>query len=129
MESEIVNGTWKGHLGRGLAPRELQFLLWVALGFTAKEIAREAGISPATVAKRLTSAMYKLGVTRRAALVAEAMRRQIISPMCFVLAALMAMSAVVNVQSVEPARRDRRPPSVRIAQVRITRRAETLEAA
>ena len=129
MQTEIVNGTWKGHLGRGLAPRELQFLLWVALGLTAKEIAREAGISPATVAKRLTNAMFKLGVTRRAALVAEAMRRQIISPACFVLAALMAMSAMANIQSVEPARRDRRPPSVRIAQVRITRRSETLEAA
>ncbi len=129
MQTEIVNGTWKGHLGRGLAPRELQFLLWVALGLTAKEIAREAGISPATVAKRLTNAMFKLGVTRRAALVAEAMRRQIISPACFVLAALMAMNAMANIQSVEPARRDRRPPSIRIAQVRITRRSETLEAA
>ena len=129
METEISNGAWKGHLGRGLAPRELQFLLWVALGLTAKEIAREAGISPGTVAKRLTNAMFKLGVTRRAALVAEAMRRQIISPMCFVLAALMAMNAVANLQTIEPARRDRRPPSVRIAQIRITRRAETLEAA
>ncbi|MDR9749875.1 helix-turn-helix transcriptional regulator [Pseudomonas sp. SZMC_28357] len=129
MQSEIVNGTWKGYLGRGLAPRELQFLLFVAVGLTAKEIAREAGISPATVAKRLTNAMYKLGVTRRAALVAEAMRRQIISPLCFALVALLTMNAVANVQSVEPARRDRRPPSVRIAQVRITRRSETLEAA
>jgi len=129
MESQIVNGAWKGHLGRGLAPRELQFLLWVALGLTAKEIAREAGISPATVAKRLTNAMFKLGVTRRAALVAEAMRRQIISPMCLVLATLLTMNAVTNIQSVEPVRRDRRPPSVRIAQIRITRRAETLERA
>ncbi len=129
METEIVNGTWKGHLGRGLAPRELQFLLWVALGLTAKEIAREAGIAPGTVAKRLTNAMFKLGVSRRAALVAEAMRRQIISPMCFVLATLMTMNAVTNIQSVEPARRDRRPPAVRTAQIRITRRAETLEAA
>jgi AcrR family transcriptional regulator len=99
------------------------------LGLTAKEIAREAGIAPGTVAKRLTNAMFKLGVTRRAALVAEAMRRQIISPMCFVLAALLAMNAMANIQSVEPARRDRRPPSVRIAQIRITRRAETLERA
>lgn len=129
METEISNGAWKGHLGRGLAPRELQFLLWVALGLTAKEIAREAGIAPSSVAKRLSNAMFKLGVTRRAALVAEAMRRQIISPACFVLAALIAMNAIANVQSVEPARRDRRPPSVRIAQIRITRRAETLEAA
>jgi len=73
--------------------------------------------------------MFKLGVTRRTALVAEAMRRQIISPACFVLATLMTMNAVSNIQSSEPARRDRRPPSVRIAQIRITRRSETLEAA
>ena len=124
METEIVNGAWKGHLGRGLAPRELQFLLWVALGLTAKEIAREVGISPATVAKRLTNAMFKLGVTRRAALVAEAMRRQIISPMCFVLAALIAMHAMLDGDSM---RRDRRVPERRIAQVRTAKRAEAYD--
>ena len=124
METEIVNGAWKGHLGRGLAPRELQFLLWVALGLTAKEIAREVGISPATVAKRLTNAMFKLGVTRRAALVAEAMRRQIISPMCFVLAALIAMHAMLDGDSM---RRDRRVPERRIAQVRTVKRAEAYD--
>ncbi|MEJ8867281.1 helix-turn-helix transcriptional regulator [Pseudomonas jessenii] len=124
METVIVNGAWKGHIGRGLAPRELQFLLWVALGLTAKEIAREAGISPATVAKRLTNAMFKLGVTRRAALVAEAMRRQIISPMCFVLAALIAMHAMLDGDSM---RRDRRVPERRIAQVRTAKRAEAYD--
>lgn len=124
METEIVNGAWKGHLGRGLAPRELQFLLWVALGLTAKEIAREVGISPAAVAKRLTNAMFKLGVTRRTALVAEAMRRQIISPMCFVLAALIAMHAMLDGDSM---RRDRRVPERRIAQVRTVKRAEAYD--
>ena len=87
MEATIINGSWKGHLGRGLAPRELQFLLWIAQGFTSKEIAREAGIEAGTVKKRLTNAMFKLGVTKRTALVAEAMKRQIITPVCFVLAA------------------------------------------
>jgi DNA-binding CsgD family transcriptional regulator len=121
MQSEIVNGAWKGHLGRGLAPRELQFLLCVAVGLTAKEIAREVGISPATVSKRLTNAMFKLGVTRRAALVAEAMRRQIISPMCFVLAALIAIHAMIGDDAM---RRDRRVPERRTAQVRMVRRSE-----
>lgn len=74
MEATIINGGWKGHLGRGLAPRELQFLLWIAQGFTSKEIAREAGIEAGTVKKRLTNAMFKLGVTKRTALVAEAMK-------------------------------------------------------
>lgn len=124
MQTEIVNGAWKGHLGRGLAPRELQFLLWVALGLTAKEIAREAGISPATVAKRLTNAMFKLGVTRRAALVAEAMRRQIICPMCFFLASLIAMHSMIVDDSM---RRDRRVPERRMAQVRTVKRSEPFD--
>ncbi|MCS4250639.1 response regulator transcription factor [Pseudomonas sp. BIGb0164] len=121
MEVTIINGSWKGHLGRGLAPRELQFLLWIAQGFTSKEIAREAGIEAGTVKKRLTNAMFKLGVTKRTALVAEAMRRQIISPMCFVLAALIAMHAMIGDESM---RRDRRVPERRTAQVRMVRRAE-----
>jgi len=78
MESTIKSGTWIGHLGRGLAPRELQFLLSVAQGFTAKQIARTFGVEPGTVVKRISSAMFKLGVHRQTALVAEAMRREII---------------------------------------------------
>ncbi len=117
----IVNGGWKGHLGRGLAPRELQFLLWIAQGFTSKEIAREAGIEAGTVKKRLTNAMFKLGVTRRTALVAEAMKRQIITPMCFVLAALIALHSMISDDSIQ---RDRRVPDRRTAHVRIVRRAE-----
>lgn len=76
----MISGKWKGHLGRGLAPRELEFVLYIAQGLTAKEIAREVGISPATVAKRLTNAMFKLKVTRRTAMVAEAIKLQIITP-------------------------------------------------
>ncbi|APC18148.1 helix-turn-helix transcriptional regulator [Pseudomonas frederiksbergensis] len=121
MEATIINGAWKGHLGRGLAPRELQFLLWIAQGFTSKEIAREAGIEAGTVKKRLTNAMFKLGVTRRTALVAEAMKRQIITPMCFVLAALVAIHSMLDDESM---RRDRRVPDRRTAQVRMVRRAE-----
>ncbi|WNC12053.1 helix-turn-helix transcriptional regulator [Pseudomonas coleopterorum] len=68
-----------GHLGKGLAPREMQCLLYVAAGMTSKETARELGVSPNSVDKRLLSATTKLGVTRRAALVAEAFRRGLIS--------------------------------------------------
>jgi DNA-binding CsgD family transcriptional regulator len=64
--------------GKGLAPRELQCLLFVAAGLTSKQAARELGISPDTVDKRLLAATTKLGVTRRAALVAEAFRRGLI---------------------------------------------------
>jgi len=117
----IISGEWKGHLGRGLAPKELQYCMSVAAGMTAKEIAKVFGISPGTVKKRLDVAMFKLGVHRRAALVAEAMKRQIISPMCFVLAALIAMHAVVDDQSI---RRDRRAPDRRVAEMRVARRTE-----
>lgn len=40
--------------------------------------------------------MFKLGVTKRTALVAEAMKRQIITPVCFVLAALIAMHSMIS---------------------------------
>uniref|UniRef100_UPI0013CF2919 response regulator transcription factor n=1 Tax=Pseudomonas viridiflava TaxID=33069 RepID=UPI0013CF2919 len=74
MDTTIVCGAWRGHLGRGLAPRELQFLLSAAQGCTAKEIARTFGIAPGTVVKRLSVAMFKLGVNRQTAMIAEAMR-------------------------------------------------------
>lgn len=121
MENVIVSGAWKGRLGQGLAPRELQCVLSVAQGMTAKEIARLFGVAPGTIGKRISNAMFKLGVHRRAALVAEAMKRQIISPLCFVLAALIAMHAVVDDQSI---RRDRRAPDRRVAEMRVARRTE-----
>ncbi len=121
----ITIGAWIGHLGRGLAPRELQCILDVAQGFTTKEIARHFGISESGVEKRIGDAMLKLGVPRRAAAVAEAMRRQIISPLCIVLAGLIAMHAAIN--DGDPMRRDRRAPERRTAQIRIVRRAEALE--
>ncbi|MNP37833.1 hypothetical protein D3C76_1313040 [compost metagenome] len=69
--------------------------------------------------------MLKLGVARRAAAVAEAMRRQIISPLCILLVGLMATHAALN--DGDPMRRDRRAPERRTAQVRIVRKAETFE--
>ncbi|GGK45938.1 hypothetical protein GCM10009103_45700 [Pseudomonas koreensis] len=124
MESEIVSGAWKGYLGRGLAPRELQFVLSAAQGMTAKEIARVFNVEPGTVVKRLSNAMFKLGVHRQTAMVAEAMRRQIISPMCIALAALIAMHSMIGEDAM---RRDRRVPERRTAQVRMVRRAEQPE--
>lgn len=121
MDATIISGAWKGHLGRGLAPKEVQYLLGTAQGKTAKEIARQFDVAACTVAKRLSCAMFKLGVTRQTAAVAEAMRLQIISPMCFVLASLIAMHAMIGDDSM---RRDRRVPERRTAQVRMVRRAE-----
>ena len=121
MEATIIIGAWKGHLGRGLAPKEVQYLLGTAQGMTAKEIARQCNVAACTVAKRLSCAMFKLGVTRQTAAVAEAMRRQIISPMCIALAALIAMHSMIGDDAM---RRDRRVPERRTAQVRVVRQAE-----
>lgn len=81
-------------------------MLSVAQGLTAKEIAREFGIAPVTVVKRLACAIFKLGVHRQGAMVAEAMWRQIITPLCLLLAGLMAILACTG---SEMAHRDRRP--------------------
>ncbi|MBD9599365.1 helix-turn-helix transcriptional regulator [Pseudomonas sp. PDM10] len=121
METTIVSGAWKGELGRGLAPRELEFVLSVAQGMTAKEIAKTFGIAPGTVVKRLSNAMFKLGVHRQAAMVAEAMKRQIISPVCVVLAAVIAIHAMIDDQ---PMRQNRRVGERRVGELRLARRAE-----
>lgn len=108
----------------GLAPRELQCIMGLASGFTQKELARDMKISVDGVRKRQTSAMYKLGVNRATQLVAEAMKRQIISPLCMMLAALVVAHAALD---EDPMRRDRRAPERRTAQVRMMRRAEAPE--
>lgn len=85
-----------GFLGRGAAPRELECLLAVAAGATGKEVARALGISEDGVKKRLLSLSTKLNVTRRAQLVAEAFRRQIIAPSVMALIALLTTHAVLG---------------------------------
>jgi two-component system, NarL family, nitrate/nitrite response regulator NarL len=58
-----------------LTPREREVLGHVAAGCGAPEIARLIHLSPATVKGHLQSLYEKLGVSDRAAAVAEAMRR------------------------------------------------------
>jgi hypothetical protein len=82
----------------------------VAQGLTAKEIAKGFGLAPSSVAKRLSSVMFKLGVHRQSAMIAEAMKRQIICPVCVVIAAVIAINEFIDEQSFLPERRvaDRR---------------------
>lgn len=121
----ITCGSWIGQLGKALAPRELEALLWVAQGLTTKEIARQMAVSPGTVANRIEAALFKLEAGRRIEAVTKAMRQQIISPLCILLVGIMAMHSAVN--DGDPIRRDRRAPERRTAQVRIVRRAEAFE--
>ena len=110
MHMTITSGEWTGRLGLSLTRRELECTLAVARGMTTKEIAQTLGISPETVTKRLSNAMFKLGVARRAALIGAAMQRQIISHMCVMLAALIAIHS-----TSDDMRRERKGPERRVA--------------
>ncbi|MFK0086406.1 LuxR C-terminal-related transcriptional regulator [Pseudomonas sp. NPDC090755] len=92
----LTFGNWTGSLGKGLAERELQCVMAIACGMTSKEVARELGVAKDTVDKRLLAASTKLGVIKRAQLVAEAMRRQIIAPSAMALVALLTTHAVLG---------------------------------
>ncbi len=61
-----------------LSPRELEILRHIAAGRSAPEIGRRIHLAPATVKSHLQSLYEKLGVSDRAAAVAEAMRRGLV---------------------------------------------------
>ena len=58
-----------------LSPREHEILVLTAVGLSAPEVAGQLILSPATVRTHLQHLYEKLGVSDRAAAVAEAMRR------------------------------------------------------
>ncbi|WP_176516406.1 response regulator transcription factor [Pseudomonas ceruminis] len=120
-ETITANGL-VGFLGRGAAPRELECLMAVASGLTSKEAAKSLGISAGSIDKRLLALTTKLGVQRRAALVAEAFKRQIISPAIIALCAILVGHSVTS--TTEEFTRVRRPGDRSIASSRIYRRAE-----
>jgi len=112
-----------GFLGRGAAPRELECLLAIAGGATGKEAARVLGISEDGVKKRLLALSTKWGVTRRAALVAEAFKRGIISPAA-VLAVIIAAHGVISDEHLLRGRRGGSAGERKIEARIATRRAE-----
>jgi DNA-binding CsgD family transcriptional regulator len=114
---ESVNcGSWQGFLGKGLAERELTCLLAVAAGHTDKEIAKRDGLSPRSIKGRIESAMSKLGVYRRPALIAEAMRRGLITPMIMTLCAILVGQSALSDNHMN---RTRRPGEGRVTVRRI----------
>ncbi|HFH3998821.1 TPA: helix-turn-helix transcriptional regulator [Pseudomonas aeruginosa] len=123
----ISTDTWQGRLGMGLAPRELEATLHAASVLTAKEIAKLMGIAPGTVSKRLDDARFKLGAKTIRGLVLEAYKRQIISPLCVGILAILA--AAQPFLDEDPAMRTRRGGERRV-EVRIAaRRMESRYAA
>lgn len=101
----IVRGNFQGFTGHGLTDRELEFTLDVANGMTDKEIAREVGLSPESVKKRIFFAMTRLGVNRRAALIAEAMRQAIIAPLVVLLCTICAFQSFLDLGDMNRAQR------------------------
>lgn len=127
MTITISTDTWQGRLGMGLAPRELEATLHAASDLTAKEIAKLMGIAPGTVSKRLDDARFKLGAKTIRCLVLEAYKRQIISPLCVGILAILA--AAQPFLDEDPAMRTRRGGERRV-EVRIAaRRMESRYAA
>lgn len=117
----ITAGKWKGTLGMGLAPRELEATLHAASDLTAKEIAKLMGIAPGTVSKRLDDARFKLGAKTVRGLVLEAYKRQIISPLCVGILAILA--AAQPLLHEDPAMRARRGGERKI-ETRLTARRD-----
>jgi DNA-binding CsgD family transcriptional regulator len=121
MNRTIQFGSWQGVLGNGLAERELICILAVAAGHTDKEIARRDGLSPRSIKGRIESAMFKLGVYKRPALVAEAMRRGLISPMILALCAILVGQSAISDHSLNRIRK----PGERRVETRVSiRRTE-----
>ncbi|EOX9656777.1 TPA: helix-turn-helix transcriptional regulator [Pseudomonas aeruginosa] len=117
----ISTETWQGRLGMGLAPRELEATLHAASDLTAKEIAKLMGIAPGTVSKRLDDARFKLGAKTIRGLVLEAYKRQIISPLCVGILAILA--AAQPFLDEDPAMRARRGGERKI-ETRLTARRD-----
>ena len=120
----LTFGRWTANLGMGLAERELQCVMAVACGLTSKEAAREFGLAKDTIDKRLLSASTKLGVIKRAQLVAEAMRRGLISPAATALALLMAIHGMIGDDQAMRVRRGGNRGERRIEQRVAVRRVE-----
>ncbi|GFM73573.1 hypothetical protein PSCICL_45650 [Pseudomonas cichorii] len=119
--TSITAHGWTGHLDRGLAMRELQCVLGIAAGHSTKELAKDLGVQPDSIKKRVLSATTKLGVIRRAQLVSEAIKRGLISP----AAALAILLAAHGALADDPMARVRRGSSEKKIEYRVAvRRAE-----
>lgn len=119
MENTIEFNGWRGQLGKGLAPRELEATLLAASDMTIKQIAKHMGISPGTAKDRLDDARFNLGMQRSIrGLALEAYRRGIIAPL--VLALLLGGGH----QQATPVRRP--TPQRQQMQARIYRKADEL---
>ncbi len=76
LAAQVVSRERSGRMV--LSPRELEVLRLTAAGMSGPQIGRHLHLSPATVKTHLKSLYEKLGVSDRAAAVAEGMRRGLV---------------------------------------------------
>lgn len=81
MSTVISFGKVEGTTGV-LAEQELRTALAICCGLTNKRIAQAIGCAPGTVKKTIERIFFKLDVSSRAALVAEAFKRGVIAFAC-----------------------------------------------
>jgi DNA-binding CsgD family transcriptional regulator len=81
MNGLISFGNLQGSTGL-LAEQEMRAALAICAGLSSKEAARVLGRAPGTVKKTVERIFFKLGVSNRAALVAEAFKRGLIAFAC-----------------------------------------------
>lgn len=122
--NSITANGWTGFLGRELSLREVQCVLGIACGQTSKELARELGVQPDSIKKRVLSATTKLGVTRRAQLVAVAMQKGLISPVATTLALVLTLHSIIGDDVALRVRRGGNGGERRVETRVATRRAE-----
>ena len=75
----IARGNGRAYGDAALNPRAVEVLQLAARGCSAQAISGQLGVSTATVKRHFARAYMQLGVSDRAAAVAEAMRRGLIS--------------------------------------------------
>ncbi|RKR02623.1 regulatory LuxR family protein [Kushneria sinocarnis] len=93
--------------GRGSSwptAKQAMVLAGLAKGMTQKEIARERGISPATVKSTAEAIYYRLNAARAADAIVKGMRRGWIAPLCLML---MLTTVVAGQQHIYRVRQPR----------------------
>lgn len=78
MSTLIHFGALQGTTGL-LAEQELRAAMAISAGLSGKEVAREIGCAPSTVKKTVERIFFKLGVSNRAALVAQVFKLGLIA--------------------------------------------------
>lgn len=94
MNGIIQFGNLQGSTGL-LAEQELRTALAICSGMSGKEAARALGCAPGTVKKSVERLFYKLGVSNRASMVAEAFRRGVISSAATALALVLVIHGML----------------------------------